>query len=60
MTAEDFCNEIDEAMGEDGWVQTIDLGDPANIIMRKLMSYIRWLRSERFEEHCAKQNQAKM
>lgn len=47
MDAEDFCAELDEAMAEDGWAQTIDFGDPATVVMRKLMSYITWLRSER-------------
>lgn len=47
METEDFCEALDEAMTEDGWVQTIAFGDPAPVIMQKLISYINWLRSER-------------
>lgn len=50
MDAEQFCAELEEIMAEDGWAQTIDFGDTSPVIMRKLMSYITWLRSERRDD----------
>lgn len=50
MDARSFSVWLDEAMAEDGWVQSVDQGEAATAIFYKIMRYVEWLRKARKNE----------
>lgn len=47
MDAQEFTAWLEEAMQEDGWVQSPDHGEKASAIFYKIHRYVEWLRKAR-------------